>query len=333
MEIFKKLKREVLKAIQAIKVGEAGFKVGADGSYFNALDTIPDTFKFMDDAIAASGVNEDGVARLTYGINCESSEYFNGETKQYDLEGPKNLMEPEQMADWYCQQCKEHPLLAYLEDPFQEPQGYQLIQSKLTEQEVGQKVDVVLNTFLEANLDKLKDCTTLIEPEPQPEGEKEEQEKEEEEEAPVEEPPKEEKKEDKKKGGKKGKDAPQAEEEEEEPKEIDPNADKFHPTGVYWTRGKVSCFSELLMAINYAASQPGERGFGIVIDDDFYESMDNFIVDFAFGLGAMYLNVKGINGMQKISKVVRFEEVYHETHPYKAPPPEEAKPKEEGQEE
>lgn len=44
--------------------------------------------------------------------------YFNKDTKIYDLEGPKNLMNGDQMADWYVKQCKEHPNLTYIEDPF-----------------------------------------------------------------------------------------------------------------------------------------------------------------------------------------------------------------------
>lgn len=56
--------------------------------------------------------------RLSYGINFESEGFYNKDTKLYDIEGPKSLMNAEQMADWYVKQCKEHPNLVYIEDPF-----------------------------------------------------------------------------------------------------------------------------------------------------------------------------------------------------------------------
>ena len=45
-----------------------------------------------------------------------------------------------------------------------------------------------------------------------------------------------------------------------------------------------------------------EQKCQFVLDDDFYESLDTSIVDLAFGLDLKYLNIRGVNGMQKVSK-------------------------------
>jgi hypothetical protein len=43
--------------VQTHKLGEAGFKPSADGAYWNALENHNEAFKFIEDAIAAVGVN------------------------------------------------------------------------------------------------------------------------------------------------------------------------------------------------------------------------------------------------------------------------------------
>lgn len=48
------------KAILSTKVGEAGFKLGVDGVYFNANANIAESFKMIEEAIVLSGANDDG---------------------------------------------------------------------------------------------------------------------------------------------------------------------------------------------------------------------------------------------------------------------------------
>ena len=118
IEIYKKVKTAVLEAIWGTKAGEGGFSRNPNGSCFNACDSIPDCVKFITEAINASEVNDEEHKRATVGINCNSSEYFQAEAQQYDIDGPKNLMDGPGMADWYAKLCKENPLITYLEDPF-----------------------------------------------------------------------------------------------------------------------------------------------------------------------------------------------------------------------
>lgn len=84
------------KAASSGKAGEAAFKPGPEGSYFNALGNINDSFKLIEEAIAASGANsgDDKVFRI--GINCEGDSYFNKDPKdanKYEAEGQKGQLD------------------------------------------------------------------------------------------------------------------------------------------------------------------------------------------------------------------------------------------------
>ena len=57
MDIYYKISASIKKAIQGHKLGEAGFKSNPSGQYFNAFDTINDSFKLLEEAIAATAVN------------------------------------------------------------------------------------------------------------------------------------------------------------------------------------------------------------------------------------------------------------------------------------
>jgi hypothetical protein len=80
-KFYRKFLIALKKGIQATKAGEAGFKVSADGCYFNANTTIAESFKMISDAISASGANEDERRLFSIGINCDSDAYFNKEPK------------------------------------------------------------------------------------------------------------------------------------------------------------------------------------------------------------------------------------------------------------
>jgi enolase len=51
LEVYYKVTGNIKRLIAAHKLGEAGFKVNAQGSYYNAFDTINDSFKLLEDAI------------------------------------------------------------------------------------------------------------------------------------------------------------------------------------------------------------------------------------------------------------------------------------------
>ena len=59
LEVFLKVQAQIKKQVQAHKLGENGFKGGSspDGAYFNALENNNESYKFIEDAIAACQVN------------------------------------------------------------------------------------------------------------------------------------------------------------------------------------------------------------------------------------------------------------------------------------
>ena len=58
-EIYIKFQQAVEKAVGATKQGLGAFKRGVDGAFFNAYDNINECFKVIEDAIAATGANND----------------------------------------------------------------------------------------------------------------------------------------------------------------------------------------------------------------------------------------------------------------------------------
>ena len=59
----------------------------------------------------------------------------------------------------------------------------------------------------------------------------------------------------------------------------------------------------------YGNSQKAERKFGVIVSDSFYESTSTDLVDLAIGMGARYLNIKGINRTEKLNKVLRYNQI------------------------
>ena len=70
--LYYKIAAAIKKAITSHKLGEAGFKANVSGSYFNALDSVNDTFKLLEDAINSTGVNTNERKYFLIGINADS---------------------------------------------------------------------------------------------------------------------------------------------------------------------------------------------------------------------------------------------------------------------
>jgi len=135
VEVYLKIQAQIKKQISSHKLGENGFKPGADGSYYNALENINDSFKFMEDAIAAVQVNTDQKKYLKYGINTDMDSYFIREQNKYDVEGPKNLFDQDMLTEYYVKLATDHPLIEYIEDPMADGDivGYQKIIKRFKE--------------------------------------------------------------------------------------------------------------------------------------------------------------------------------------------------------
>ena len=55
--IYYKIAAAIKKGVASHKLGEAGFKVTPQGTYWNAHENHNETFKLIEDAIASVGVN------------------------------------------------------------------------------------------------------------------------------------------------------------------------------------------------------------------------------------------------------------------------------------
>ncbi len=75
-EVYFKIQAQIKKQASTHKLGENGFKPGMDGSYYNPLENINETFKFIEDAINAVGVNTLDKKYLKYGINPDIDSYY-----------------------------------------------------------------------------------------------------------------------------------------------------------------------------------------------------------------------------------------------------------------
>jgi len=54
------------------KAGESAFKLLPDSSYFNANTSIAESFKMIEDAITASGANDEEKKIFGIGLNCDA---------------------------------------------------------------------------------------------------------------------------------------------------------------------------------------------------------------------------------------------------------------------
>ncbi len=158
--VYYKISAAIKKAITGHKLGENGFRANLSGSYYNALDTVNDSFRLLEDAINSCDVNTNERKVLTIGINADSQSNFIEEHGRYDIEGPKNLYDQTMLADYFVKMAQDHPLLTYIEDPFAEGDvlGYQKILRRFKETQV--KVGV--KNWFGSDLDGIQDYTQLV---------------------------------------------------------------------------------------------------------------------------------------------------------------------------
>ena len=134
-ELYYKVAAAVKKGVETHKLGANAFKANSTGAYYNALESVNESFKILEDAINATGVNTEERKYLTIGINADSQSSYIQDQDRYDIEGPKNLFDQTMLADWFVKMAQDHPLLTYIEDPFAEGDvlGYQKMMRRFQE--------------------------------------------------------------------------------------------------------------------------------------------------------------------------------------------------------
>jgi len=88
------------------------------------------------------------------GINCDADSLFDKDPKdprKYELEGSKAQASTQQMCDYYCKLCDDHPMLQYIEDPFAETDiaGFKQLKNALAESHPT--VKIVMNSIFKSS--------------------------------------------------------------------------------------------------------------------------------------------------------------------------------------
>lgn len=89
----------------------------------------------------------------------------------------------------------------------------------------------------------------------------------------------------------------------------DPNKDKFCPSCIHIQKSQYMTVSDQIKLLEFASMQLNDHRWGLIIDDGSYETVKGDLFKLYYGLGISYLNVKGIQRMEKLSKVETFAEV------------------------
>ena len=334
-EVYFKANAAIEKGLTATKGGLAAFKRGPDGSFFNAFETINDSFKLLEDAINAVGINTAKRQYLKIGVNTDAQSFYLEEQSRYDWEGPKNLWDQGQLIEFYNKLISDHPLLEYFEDCFglADIQGYKKFTKQLKESHEG-KVQVGVKALFQSDLNIIKEFTQLVQQEKEEEecltdpSKKSEQAKTEAAEevtsvtGPEKEQPKEPAKDEKQaagkpqsRKGKKGTTSPQlasptAAEADLElaAAKTDPNYNKYIPNVIHVRRDLMPTVQTMLQLIAYCKTMKKDEQSTLVFEDAQVDSVDGDLVDFVFGAGvASYLNISGMGKPEKFAKVERFQ--------------------------
>lgn len=305
---YQKFLAAMRKGFASTKLGEAGFKILPDGSFFNANQTVAESLKMLEDAIAASGANEEERKAFQIGINCDSDNSFNKDPKdpnKYEQEGQKGQFDQAQMLEYYFKLLQDHPLITYVEDAFAQFDfdAHKALREKLSNELPN--VNMGLKQLFTHGLQKFKYVTDFQDfaghkpedeegtPNPDQADPKADPKKK------VSTPA------DKKKTPEDAgaQDFPAAD-------PNDPNKNKVTPDCAHIQMSGIQTMSEMLNYFVHAANVEEDQQFTLIIDDcqvDTYAFTD--IIDMAIGVGAQYILLKGCQKNEKIQKIYRFAQI------------------------
>ncbi|KRW98897.1 hypothetical protein PPERSA_09422 [Pseudocohnilembus persalinus] len=116
--------------------GEAALKYHTDGTFICTVDTITDNLKQIEEAINKTPYK----SQVCLGLSMMADNLYNQEKKLYELENPKQLLDLNQLIDYYLKLSKDKPIIEYLEDPIisDDHDGWALIIQKF--QNTGVKI-------------------------------------------------------------------------------------------------------------------------------------------------------------------------------------------------
>ena len=142
-EVFHELKKVLQeKGLQT--------SVGDEGGFAPNLDSNEEALETLIKAIEGAGFTpgED----ILLAMDVASSEFYNADTKTYELKGEGKSFSASELVDWYVQLCDKYPIVS-IEDGLDENDwdGHKELTEKL-----GSKVQLVGDDLFVTNTEKLK---------------------------------------------------------------------------------------------------------------------------------------------------------------------------------
>ncbi len=141
---------EVFHALKKIlKAKGCNTAVGDEGGYAPKLESNRAAFQAVVEAITAAGYVPGKDIYL--GIDCAASEFYNAETKKYDLKAEGRSLTAEEIVEFYADLCKEFPIIT-IEDGLDQDDwaGWKLLTDKL-----GKSVQLVGDDLFVTNTKRL----------------------------------------------------------------------------------------------------------------------------------------------------------------------------------
>lgn len=129
---------EIFHALKGV-LSEKGLNtaVGDEGGFAPNLKSNEEALQTIMEAIKKAGYEPGKDIRL--GMDCASSEFYNAETKMYELKGEGLTLSSEQIVDLYADWCEKYPIIS-IEDGCDENDwdGHKLLTTRL-----GDKIQLV----------------------------------------------------------------------------------------------------------------------------------------------------------------------------------------------
>ena len=145
-EVYQHLGKILVEA-----AGPSAKNVGDEGGFAPNLETADEALNYIEQAIVKAGykVGED----VFLALDAASSEFYDSETKKYEITQGKDYYTSEEMVEYYAQLVERHPAIVSIEDGLEEKdyEGWK----KLTER-LGSKIMLVGDDLYTTNTRLIK---------------------------------------------------------------------------------------------------------------------------------------------------------------------------------
>ncbi|KAL4445050.1 hypothetical protein ABPG74_018778 [Tetrahymena malaccensis] len=152
LDIVSQITGNIKKTITSGKLGEAALKYHTDGTFIVTVDSINDNMKMIEEAINKTPYKDN----VYVGLNLMADNLYLPDKKLYELENPKQLMDPVQLADFLLKLCTDKPIIKYIQDPIKNDdlEGWSKFMAKFQ----GKNIQIA-SSFLYSTINKIKETS------------------------------------------------------------------------------------------------------------------------------------------------------------------------------